>query len=188
MTEPRISVGTLGEVSPLAWLIAQVGGVQARSGPLTLFLTLGRHRSLFRGWLRFAGRLMPGGQLPRADTEIVILRVAQLRSCAYEYGHHLRIGRRAGLSAADIERVAAGPDAPGWSPRQRAILTAVDELHATNDLSDATWSALRAHLDDRACIELVMLVGHYEMLATTIAALRIPPDPPRRRPRRAGRA
>jgi AhpD family alkylhydroperoxidase len=180
MTQPRIAPGSFREVSPLAWVIAQGGGLQARSRPLTLFLTLGRHRKLFGRWLRFAARLMPGGQLPRVDTELVILRVAHLRSCAYEYGHHVRLGRRAGLSAADIERVQAGPDADGWSPRQRAILAAVEELHRDGDLQDATWSQLRDYLDEPDCIELCMLVGHYEMLATTIAALRIQPERSRR--------
>lgn len=179
----RIAPGSLREVSPLAWLIAHGGGLQARSGPLSLFLVLGRHRKLFRAWLRFAGRLMPGGTLPRVDTELVILRVAHLRSCSYEWGHHVRLGKRAGLTAADVDRVQDGPDAPGWSARHLAILRAVDELHATGDLSDAAWAALREHLDDMGCIELVMLAAHYEMLATTIAALRVPPDPVRGRRR-----
>jgi AhpD family alkylhydroperoxidase len=181
MSAPRIAPGTWREVSPLAWVIAQAGGVQARTGALTLFLTLGRNRKLFRGWLRFAGRLMPGGSLPRIDTELVILRVAYLRECDYEYGHHVRIGRRAGLSSDDIERVALGAQADGWTPRQRALLRAVDALHATCDIDDATWSELCEFLDEPACIEFCLLVGHYEMLATTITALRIQPDPPRRR-------
>jgi alkylhydroperoxidase family enzyme len=63
------------------------------------------------------------------------------------------------------------------------LLRAVEALHTTGDLDDATWDAVRAHLDEAQCIELCMLVGHYEMLATTIAALRIQPDPPRGRRR-----
>lgn len=181
MSEPRIAPGGARDISRLAWLIAQGGGIQARTGPLTLFLTLGRNRKLFRAWLRFAGRLMPGGSLPRKDTELVILRVARLRNCEYEYHHHVRIGRRAGLSREEIERVAAGADAPGWSPRQRALLAAAEALHSSGDMDDATWAALREHLDDSGCIEFCMLVGHYEMLATTIATLRIQPEPPRRR-------
>ena len=56
------------------------------------------------------------------------------------------------------------------------LLRAVDQLHEQQDLDDATWGALEVHLDERQRIELVMLVGHYEMLATAIAALRIQPD------------
>jgi AhpD family alkylhydroperoxidase len=183
MTAPRIAPGSFRDVSPLAWLVARVGGLQARTAPLSLFLVLGRHRKLFGGWLRFAGRLMPGGTLPRIDTELVILRVAHLRSCAYEYGHHVRLGRRAGLSATDIERVAAGPDAAGWTERQQVLLRAVETLHSTGDLDDEMWAQLQGQLSDTECIEFCMLVGHYEMLATTIAALRIQPEPRRGRRR-----
>jgi AhpD family alkylhydroperoxidase len=129
---------------------------------------------------------MPGGTLPRDETELVILRVAHLRGCRYEFDHHVRLARRAGLGPDDVARVVAGPGAPGWSPRERATLEAVDALHATGDLPDTTWDALRAHLDEREAIELCLLAGHYEMLATVVTALRIAPDEPRRarRPRR----
>jgi AhpD family alkylhydroperoxidase len=147
-----------------------------RSGPLNLFLTLGRHRRLFRRWLLFAGGLMPGGILPRREAELVILRVAHLRSSHYELRHHVRLGRRAGLDDAELARVAAGSEEPGWRPRDRAILAAVEALHRDGDVDDATWAGLRRHLDERETIELFMLAGHYEMLASVIAALRIQPD------------
>ena len=119
---------------------------------------------------------MPGGVLPRREAELVILRVAHLRSSHYELRHHVRLGRRAGLSHAEIDRAAEGSGAPGWAPRERALLAAVEMLHERGDLDDATWAELRNHLGEREAIELCMLAGHYEMLATTIAALRIEPD------------
>src|SRR5213082_1432020 len=123
----------------LAGLVARVGGRVQGKQPMQVFLAVGRQPRLFRGWLRFAGRLMPGGKLPRRETELVILRVAHLRSCAYEFEHHVRLGRRAGVGPAELERVMAGPQAEGWSERERALLTATDELHTTQDVSDATW-------------------------------------------------
>jgi hypothetical protein len=60
------------------------------------------------------------------------------------------------------------------------ILEAVDELHRALDLTDDTWAALSGHLEERDRIELVLLVGHYEMLATAIGTLRIQPDRRRR--------
>src|SRR4051794_10769781 len=101
---------------------------------------------------------MPGGALPRRETELVILRVAHLRECEYEFEHHVRLGRRAGVRAEDVERVMAGPAAEGWSDRERAILAAVEELHERGDMADETWTALRRHLDERRAIELLMLV------------------------------
>ena len=177
---PRIEPGDRGDVGRVAWTIATVSGRVAGTGPPNLFRVLGRHRKLFRGWLRFAGRLMPGGTLPRRETELVILRVAHLRDCEYEFEHHVRLGKRAGVTPFDVERVKEGPDSPGWTEREAVLLATVDELHETGDLSDEAWADLRAHVDPQRAIELVMLVGHYEMLATTIAALRISLDPPRR--------
>lgn len=51
-----------------------------------------------------------------------VLRVAHLRDWAYEAQQHARLARRAGLTGADLARIGEGPDAPGWQPRQRAIL------------------------------------------------------------------
>ena len=112
---------------------------------------------------------------------MVILRVAHLRDCAYEFRHHARLARRAGITPAVLDRIVAGPEDGGWTGRDRAILAAVDRLHRTRDLDDATWAALRAHLTEPECVELCMLAGHYDMLATVITALRIRPDRPRRR-------
>ena len=176
MSVPRIAPGSRGEVGLINFAIARIGGRVSRTEPPKLFLTMGRQRGLFRGWLRFAGRLMPGGKLPRRETELVILRVAHLRSCPYEFDHHVRLGRRAGVSEADLERLLAGPHADGWSPRERAILAAVDGLQRDRTLDDETWTALREQLNERETVELLMLAGHYDMLATFINTLRIEPD------------
>ena len=177
MSEPRIGPGGRGEIGVFPLVFSRIAGKVMRTPqPPNLFTTLGRHPGLFRGWLRFASKLMPGGKLPRRETELVILRVAHLRDCRYEWEHHVKLGKRAKLTREDFDRVVEGPAATGWSDRERTILTAVDELVAGDDISDETWNALRGQLDDRRLIELVMLVGHYEMLATTIGTLRIQPD------------
>jgi alkylhydroperoxidase family enzyme len=145
--------------------------------PANVFTTLGRHRRLFRRWLRFASALMPGGNLPRTDSELVILRVAHNCDCDYEWHHHKRLGELAGLSAAEVKGVRHGPDAEGWTPRQRLLLRVADALHADRDIPDDLWASLRSELPDTDLIELCLLVGHYEMLAMTLNALRVQPDP-----------
>ena len=181
---PRIAPGGRGDVGLVSWTIARVAGRVTGGPPPNLFLTLGRHPALFRGWLRFAGRLMPRGKLPRRETELVILRVSHLRECRYEHDHHVHLGRRAGLTDADLARVEEGPAASGWTSREQAILQATDELVAENDVTDETWSRLSGVLDSRELIELVLLVGHYEMLATAIGTLRIQPDQSKSAPSR----
>ena len=178
---PRIAPGDRRDIGLVAAAIAAVSGRVTGTTTPNLFLTLGRHRRLFRGWLRFAGALMPGGRLPRRETELVILRVAHRRSCAYEFEHHRHLGARAGVTPADVERLTEATVSPvGWSAREVEVLRAVDRLLDDHDLDDDAWAALSAHLDDRDLIELVLLVGHYDMLATTINTLRIRPDRRRR--------
>lgn len=173
---PRIAPGSAREIGRLNWIIARALGAAAGGGPPNVFTTLARHRRLFRPWLRFAGTLMPGGSLPRAETELVILRVAHNTGSQYEWRQHERLALTAGLDAAEVQRVPQGPDASGWSHRQRLLLRAADELHSQRDISSELWSELRPLLSDRRLIELCMLVGHYEMLAMTLNALRVQPD------------
>ncbi|ANZ24101.1 4-carboxymuconolactone decarboxylase [Rhodococcus sp. WB1] len=173
---PRIRPGRFRELGPLNWAAWRVLSTVAGTKDAHLFSTLGRTGGLFRGWLHYSGKLMPFGRLPRFESELVILRVAHLRECGYELDHHTRLGRRAGITPEILQRILDGPGAPGWSPRHRAMLAAVDELVTTRDLADGTWKALAAHLDDRRMVEFCLLVAQYDGLATTIGVLRIERD------------
>ncbi|UMG92303.1 carboxymuconolactone decarboxylase family protein [Nocardioides sp. TF02-7] len=174
----RVAPGRRRDVGPLVAGLARVFGRVAGTEPPAVFLTLGRHRRLFWGWLHFAGRLMPGGRLRRRETELVVLRVAAWTGSDYELTQHRRLGRRAGLTAEEVARAEAGT-LEGWSPREHALLAAAGELLDREDLSEEGWQRLRASLDEREAIEAVLLVGHYRMLATALRALRVRPDRPR---------
>jgi alkylhydroperoxidase family enzyme len=174
---PRIEPGGPAEIGRVNYGIARLIGVASGGGPPHVFTTLARHRRIFRRWLRFAGALMPGGLLPRADSELVILRVAHNTGSEYEWRHHERLGAAAGLEPERIAAVRVGPEDDGWTERQRLLLRAADELHAERTLPDALWDGLRPLLSDEELIELCLLVGHYEMLAMTLNALAVAPDP-----------
>jgi len=179
MSEPRIAPGGWRDVGPFVTGFARVAGRVQGTEPPGVFLTLGRHRRLFWGWLHFAGRLMPGGRLSRRESELVIVRVASRRESAYELTQHRRLARRAGLSRDEVAAVEEASDHAGFTDRERLLLRATDELLADQDLSDGLWAALGERFDDRERIEILMLVGHYAMLATALHALRVRPDRPR---------
>ncbi|MBS4728507.1 carboxymuconolactone decarboxylase family protein [Mycobacterium sp. SM1] len=179
----RIPPGGLGELGPVNWLLAKFAARTVHVPEMHLFTALGRHRRLFRVWLLYSGALLRG-RLPRADTELVILRVAHLRACAYELRHHRPMARRRGLDDSTQEAIFAWPHGPEeltarLTPRQRALLSATDELVANRSVSAGTWQELARHLDPRQLIELCMLAAQYDGLAATISALEIPLDHPR---------
>ena len=170
--EPRIAPVPPRELGPLARIVATVTG-RVTGTPPNIFTTLGQHPRLFRSWLRYSAHLMPFGKLSRRDTELVILRVAWQCRSAYEWHQHVPIALRVGLTPDEVAAVADRPAAEGLTERQRALLAACDELLAARALSDTTWRAVRANLRDREAIELCLLVGHYQGLATAIGGLAI---------------
>lgn len=137
---------------------------------VNIFATLVRYPGLYRRWMPFAGKLL-AGKLPARDRELLILRSAWRCASSYEWGQHVRLAKQAGISADEIDRVAAGPDAAGWDAADRSLLIAVDELHEGACITDATWDALAARYDERQMIELPMLVGQYHMLAFALNSL-----------------
>jgi AhpD family alkylhydroperoxidase len=173
---PRIRPGSVHEIGWVNWGIVKLAGIAVGGDPPHIFSTLARHRRLFRRWLLFAGALMPGGRLPREDTELLILRVAHNTGCDYEWVHHERLAQDAGLTEQEIARVRGGVSAPGWSDRSAVLLSAADELHLDRRISNELWVRLRAMLDEPELIELCMLVGHYEMLAMTLNSLAVDHD------------
>lgn len=127
--------------------------------------TLVRHPELTRVYLPFNVYLMEQSTLPARLRELAILRVAHHRSCAYEWGHHVEIGKQSGLSDADIEAVQRGEAADavdGW------VLSAVDELHESSAIAAPTWTALGEWLDERQRMDLLFTVGGYGVLATAL--------------------
>src|SRR5215467_14391009 len=107
-----------------------------------VFTTFARHPKLFKRWLVFGTHIMDTSSLPPREREIVILRMGWLCRAEYEWGHHVAIGKEeAGLSADDIQRIAAGPGASGWDPFEAILLRAAEELHADCRIGDSTWRA-----------------------------------------------
>lgn len=151
------------------------------SEPLAIFATLARHPKLLGSWLPFGGRLLAGGSLDRRLTELVILRTAYNMGNVYEWGQHVEISAALGIEQAAIERIAAGPEAEGWSPLEALLLRATDELHTERYITSPTWDALAEHLDEAQLIELCFLVGHYEMLAMFLRTAGVQLEPGKER-------
>ena len=119
---------------------------------------------------------MPGGKLPREETELVILRVAHNTGSDYEWGQHERMARGPGLATRRSPASARAPRRAGWSERRALLLRAADELHSGDRIGDELWAELARQLDEVRLIELCMLIGHYEMLAMTLNSLDVEPD------------
>ena len=138
--------------------------------------TLAHHPALSDAWLTFARYVLGDNTLPPRDRELLILRIGYLCGAEYEWGQHSRIARQVGLSDEEIVRVTRGPDAPEWSGFDRALLLAVDELHADAYISDDTWAALDARYDTKQLMDVVFTVGEYNLVSMALKTFRVPLD------------
>ena len=107
----------------------------------------------------------------------MILRVGWLCRAGYEWGQHVLIGRAAGLSDEEIDRIADGADADGWSPIERSLLRAADELHGDAFITDSTWQALAEELSLEQLMDLIFTVGQYNLVSMALNTLGVQPEP-----------
>jgi len=134
--------------------------------------TIVKHPSIFRAHMEM-GTVIFRGLIPPRERELAVLRIGWLCRAPYEWGEHVNIGKRYGLTAEEVARVTAGSAAESWGEHDAAILRGVEELIADHCLSDETWNTLAKRWDERQLIEFPMMVGQYAAIAMVQNTLRI---------------
>lgn len=130
-----------------------------------IFRTLSRAPKAYKRFMLYGGYILSdANDLPPRERELVILRAGFNWKSGYEWAQHVRIGLECNLSEDEIERIKAGPDAPGWSAGDAALLKATDELTSDAFITDATWARL-GFLTDKQKMDLVMTVGQYTQVS-----------------------
>ncbi|HET9159395.1 MAG TPA: carboxymuconolactone decarboxylase family protein, partial [Caulobacteraceae bacterium] len=144
---------------------------------MNLYATLITHPKLYGPRARFGSYIQRESGLPPRTRELCILRTARDIACDYEWEHHIDLARQAGLSQAEIARVAKGPDAEGWSQADAATLRAADDLRREAFISDATWQTLSLHFAPQRLVEIIFTIGGYCMTGAAIRSLGIELEP-----------
>ena len=135
--------------------------------PLALFRTLAIHEELAGRMRPLGAGLLAHGRLPARDREIVIHRTCARAGCAYEWGvHAVAYGAQVGLTAEQLQATATGDAShPAWSPRERLLVRAADELHDTSTLTNGLHDELARELAPDQLLELLVLAGWYRLIA-----------------------
>lgn len=135
--------------------------------------TMLRHPDLFVRQTDIGIQLLGHGTLPARDRELAILRIGWLCKAPYEWGEHVHIAKKAGITSEEIERITCGSSASGWSEHEQAILQATEELYENAIISDATWNTLAKRFSEKQLIELPILIGQYQTVAFYQNSLRL---------------
>lgn len=135
-------------------------------------LTMIRRPELFRCQMEM-GAAIYNSRVPPRERELAVLRIGWLLRSPYEWGEHVDVAKRYGVTSEEIERTIMGPSAAGWTAHEAAVLRGVDELLSDHAISDATWGVLAESWDDDALIDFSLVIGQYVANALMLNALRM---------------
>jgi alkylhydroperoxidase family enzyme len=138
---------------------------EGRPKGLNVLGTFAHHPELARAFFTFNGHVQLATSLTPRQRELLILRVAAVRTARYEWAQHVLIAGDAGLDDEEIRRIGDEPDAPAWGELEGALLRAVDELLDDGAISDETWRVLSREFSPQQLLDVIFTVGAYETLA-----------------------
>lgn len=132
--------------------------------------TFARHPKLNEARSPRANFINRVSKLTPRHREMFILRIGWDCQSEYEWAQHVGSVGRARDWGLDPVKIADGPSAAGWTPFERAILRAVDELYRDTMVSDATWKELAAEYDTERLMSGVFTASSYRATSMSLNA------------------
>ena len=126
--------------------------------------------------MRFVRFLDQESALEPRHRSLLLLRTAWLTHSQYHWSVFAATGREAGLTNAELRRIAVGPDADGWNDFDAAHLRLADQLYRNSSVTDQTWTTLGVRYNLVQMFEAVMNVNEFTLLATMFNAMGVQPD------------
>ena len=148
--------------------------------PMPVVLELfAQHLPLTETFLTFTDMMASDrSRLEPKIRELAILRVAWRTGSGYEWTQHHRMGGDEGLTEGQLLAVREGPASTEWTPPERAVVAAADEMIDHFVVSEETWGALAANFEPASLLELVFVIGGYLCLAAVLNSIGLQGDPP----------
>jgi 4-carboxymuconolactone decarboxylase len=125
--------------------------------------------------------------MPAKQRELAIIVTARHWTAQFEWQAHARAAEQAGLDPAIIRDIAEGRRPAKLAPEEAVVYNFTTELLTTKQVSDPTYAAAKAQLGERGVVDLIGLMGWYQMVSMLLNVDRYPlPDgaPPPLKPLR----
>jgi AhpD family alkylhydroperoxidase len=163
----------LASVEETASILAELQ-VAPSLASLNIFRALARFPRIARLITEPTAPLMTRGILDPRLRELVILRIAWLNRCEYEWVQHYKIARTLGADSEFIEAARRGP-AVASSAAERAVLELADCLSGHSQVSDEAYARWRDALgDDEQLLEAAAVAGAWTLVAYILKVGAIP--------------
>lgn len=105
--------------------------------------------------------------------ELAILETAAAARCDYEWASHAVAARREGFSDDEIAAIAEGRPIDDLHPTEAVARSFVSSLLRDGDVEDDTLHQIVSTLGMPATVELIFLIGYYELLARSLRVWRV---------------
>jgi 4-carboxymuconolactone decarboxylase len=160
---------------PLAPLPDDVAARVRLSGvrQVNLYRALAHAPKLLNAWISFAWTLREHCETPRSLRDLIVLRTAQRTLSQYEWHQHRRMAAEAGVGDHQVAELAMWRTSPAFTAAERAALALTDAL-VDGHVSDQINTALAAHFDEKARVELTLTAAFYCAVPRLLDALRVP--------------
>jgi 4-carboxymuconolactone decarboxylase len=106
--------------------------------------------------------------------EIAILELSVLRRSSFEWYAHERVGKQAGLTQDEITALHDGVAAPTLDAAEALVRELVRVLARERDLDEALFALAQERLGERVIMDVIALVGYYDLLALSLRVWRTP--------------
>jgi 4-carboxymuconolactone decarboxylase len=150
------------------------GERRGMGGPFNVLLRspeMGDLAATFGASMRFHSSI--AGKL----NEMAIIITARYWTAQYEWNAHKRAALAAGLSPAIVDAIAAGKRPASLQPDEAAVYTFCTELLNTKQVSDATFAAAKNAVGERGIVDLIGVMGWYQMVSMALNVDRYPLGP-----------
>jgi 4-carboxymuconolactone decarboxylase len=149
-----------------------------RGGLLNVYKLLLHAPALAETWLDHVGAVRWKTGLSGRLRELLVIRIAHVNGIAYVLSQHVpALAAAEGVSVAECDALADWREADAFNAAERAALAYADAMVLQTAVPDEVFAALKQHYDDRAIVEISVLVGTYLMHNRVMGALRIDLEP-----------
>jgi 4-carboxymuconolactone decarboxylase len=115
--------------------------------------------------------------IPSRLNEMAIIITARYWTAQYEWNSHKRAALAAGLNPAIVDAIAAGKRPASLAPDEAAVYTFCTEVLNTKHVSDATFDAAKKAVGERGIVDLIGVMGWYQMVSMALNVDRYPLGP-----------
>jgi 4-carboxymuconolactone decarboxylase len=112
--------------------------------------------------------------VPRRLNEMAILMTARWWASQYEWYAHKTAALDAGLNASVIDDIQAGRRPGGMQPDEAVVYDFATELRDRRRVADATFERAVKLLGEKGVVDLVAVMGYYDLVSMTLNVDRYP--------------